>query len=389
VLKRCDGKVSEEEGPPKSDLARLIESLFPETEEVERVDPVSVASSPETEAQNEPPPQPDLDSPVPSVAKGDPAEAVIKALRDVTALYAVAAGEEKTSLVDPLLAASETARRIGAFDTLAEAVNALMLRDDPVAGELLDDDVRASMARLLGSIRDESERKALIKAYGQLDDSIAQAIADALADTDDRQARKAYIGALCDFGPAGIRVVEAMLQDPIWFVVRNGVSVLGEIGGEESVELLTGTLANEDVRVRRETVVSLSKIGGENAAILVSGMLNDADSGMRVSAARAVGVLKVERAYRTLIKILEDGDDDAVIEQVLRALGQLGDASAVQAIEKRAVTSMFKRSPTGIRVAALTALAAIGTPRALEIVEKAAKDKDAEVRSAVEQIAAV
>ena len=180
-----------------------------------------------------------------------------------------------------------------------------------------------------------------------------------------------------------------MLQDSRWFVVRNGVSVLGEMGREEPVELLTGTLANEDVRVRRETVLSLSKIGGENPAILVSGMLNDADSGMRVSAARAVGVLKVERAYRTLIKILEDGDDDAVIEQVLRALGQLGDATAVSAIEKRAVKSMFKRPPTGIRIAALTALAAIGTPRALEIVEKAAKDKDAEVRSAVEQIAAV
>ena len=149
---------------------------------------------------------------------------------------------------------------------------------------------------------------------------------------------------------------------------------------------LTGTLASEDPRVRRETVVSLSKIGGENAAILVAGMLGDADPDLRAAAARAVGVLQVERAYRPLVRILEDGDEDAVIEQVLRALGRLGDPSAVSVIEKRAAKKMFKGPSKAIRIAALTALKAIGTPVAMGIVMKARKDKDPQIRSAVEHI---
>ena len=77
-----------------------------------------------------------------------------------------------------------------------------------------------------------------------------------------------------------------------------------------------------------------------------------------------------------------------MLEQVLRALGGLGDAAAVSAIQKRLKGSMFSSPPTGVRIAGLSALAAIGTPKALGQVEKAKGDKDPEISSAAKQLLA-
>jgi HEAT repeat protein len=165
-----------------------------------------------------------------------------------------------------------------------------------------------------------------------------------------------------------------------------GVAVLGGVGGESAIEPLIATLANAHAGVRRETVRSLAKIGGENAGLLVSSMLGDSEAEVRAEAARAVSVLKVERAYKQLLEILKDGDEESVMEQVLRALGALGDPSAVPAIKKRVKGSLFSRPPKGVRLAGLKALASIGTPHAVSLLKKARADKDPEISSAAVQL---
>ena len=323
----------------------------------------------------------------------DPALAAIaQALSEATSQYLEASMDEREEARRALQSAVETARSSGALGEIASSVNLLLLRADgdvgieDLAGELLDEDVLARMVVALGSIRDEEEREALIGAFVRLGDSVAVAIAGALTVTEDRFARKIYVAALAAFGSAGAQAVERMLGDSSWFVVRNGVAVLGAVGGESAIEPLTATLANEHAGVRRETVRSLVKIGGENAGLLVASMLGDSDAEVRVEAARAVAALKVERAYKQLIEILKDGDEESVIEQALRALGALGDPSAVPAIKKRMKGSLFSRSPKGVRLAGLTALASIGTPHALSLVKKARADKDPEISSAAAQL---
>lgn len=135
-------------------------------------------------------------------------------------------------------------------------------------------------------------------------------------------------------------------------------------------------------------MLSLAKIGGEDAALLVIGMLNDSDPDVRATVSRGVSVLKVARAHKPLMDILEKGDEDTVIEQVIRALGQLGDPFAVPLIEKRASGSFFSKLHVEMRVAALSALGAIGTPHAMSVAEGAKDDKDPKVRAAAQQILA-
>ena len=314
------------------------------------------------------------------------------ALSEATSQYLEAPIHEREEAQRALRSAVEASRTAGAFGEIASRVNVLILRgagDSDIwdlANEFIDEEVLAGMVVQLGGVRDEEEREALIQAFLKLGDGVAEVIANTLTDTEDRLARKTYVAALGAFGTAGAQAVEKMLRDSRWFVVRNGVAVLGVVGGPSAIEHLMGSLANKHAKVRRETVRSLAKIGGENAESLVSSMLGDSDPEVRAAAARAVSALKTERAYKPLIEILNRGDEEAVIEQVLRALGALGDPSAVPAIEKQVKGTLFSRSPTGVRVAGLTALAAIGTPHAMSLVKKARTDKDPDISSAAAQL---
>ena len=333
--------------------------------------------------------------PEPTSVEPEPAQSEVgKVLSEATSDYLQAPVGERKEVQSAVRSAVEAARSARALDEIASTVDILLLQaswDEDVedlVGELVDADVSTQMVVRLGRLQDEEERGRLIRAYATLGDRVAGAIADALTDTEDRLARKTYVAALGAFGSAGAQAVERMLEDSRWFVVRNGVAVLGVVAGPSAIEHLTASLANEHPGVRRETVRSLAKVGGENAGLLVSSMLGDSDPEVRAEAARAVSALKVERAYKPLIEILKEGDEEEVIEQVLRALGGLGDASAVSAIEKRMKGSMFSSPPTGVHIAGLSALAAIGTPHAMSLVKKARKHKDPEVSSAAVQLLA-
>ena len=173
-----------------------------------------------------------------------------------------------------------------------------------------------------------------------------------------------------------------------WGVVRNGVTILGELGAERAVEHLMDTVQHHHPKVRRETLTALAHVGGEGAVLLVMGKLDDPDEGVRATAVRAAAELGSDRTVKTLLARLDEEDSQDVQQEILRALGQFGDPGAVPAIEKRAVGSFFSRPQVETRVAAYRALAAIGSPHARSLVEAAAEDKDAEVKSVARELVA-
>ncbi|MHB1193203.1 MAG: HEAT repeat domain-containing protein [Longimicrobiales bacterium] len=317
-----------------------------------------------------------------------------QALRDAVTAFLAAdpfAREGKGRAVrDAALALRET----NALDALADSAERLALgAGDPpdeacivMAQSLVSPGVASRIAAYLGNERDEDRRKELVRVCQLLGQDLALAISDALSGTQDRFARRTFLDTMVAMGPDAMPIVEKMAEDGRWFVVRNALAILGEIGGERPVELIISTLAHTDARVRREALLALAKVGGEDAGMLVYGMIEDPDADVRLAAAMAAGELKVERALRPLLALLEQENDADVVAGVLRALGQLGDPGAVNAIEKRAVGSFFSRPPADVRIAAYRALHNIGTPHAKSLLMQAADDKDPAVKGAVRQL---
>lgn len=285
-------------------------------------------------------------------------------------------------------------REANALDVLADSVERLVTGacDPPdeacvaMAQTLLTPAVASRIAARLGTTREEERRAELVLVCRRMGHDMALAIFDALSATNDRFSRRAYLDTMVAMGEAAMPVVERMAEDSKWFVVRNAVAILGGVGGERAVELIVGTLAHPEPKVRREALIALARVGGTDAGQLVHGMIEDPDPDVRLAAAMAAGELKVERALRPLLALLEGEDDLAVVVGALHALGRLGDPGAVNAIEKRAVGSFFSRPPADVRIAAYRALHNIGTPHAKGLLVQAADDKDPEVRGAVRQL---
>lgn len=320
---------------------------------------------------------------------GDP----VAEFRDTVERYLSGAPDE--ALARRIREMAAALRDRNEVEAVADAVERLVGATDegdvqqaPVAlAQLITTPVVAGrLAARLDAARHEERRRELVRVVSSLGHETAEALADALSETDNRAARRAFMEALVELGDAAREVVEEMVEDPRWFVVRNAVLILGQSGGEQAVQHLTSTLAHDDPRVRKETLLALAKIGGEDAGTLAQNKLADPDSDVRAAAAMACGELEVEKAQRDLLELLEEDDDTDVQVAALRALGQLGDPGAVQAIEKRAVGSFFSRPSTEIRIAAYRALAAIGTPHARSLLEDAADDRDPAVKSTVKDL---
>ena len=238
----------------------------------------------------------------------------------------------------------------------------------------------------LGQERNDDRRHELVDELARLGAPAVDALASALNQTDDRFARSVYLEAMISLAPVSLPIVEEMMEDPRWFVVRNGTYVLGEVGGSRAVELLMGALASSEAKVRREAVLALAKVGGDDAAQLVFGMLDDPATTVRVAAASAVGVLGVRRAVKPLMKMLEDEDDPDLLLAALHALGHLKDPAAVHAIERQAVGSFLRRPPPDLRIAAYQALRRIGTPHARRVLNRGVDDRDPAVKTEVRRL---
>lgn len=362
------------------------------------VEPIqAVAAGPER--------QPDLEeledameaTPAAEEAEEEPGEfdRGFRRMNELLQRFQEAEGPARREALDEIRDEIERLKEERALDALALTVERLVLAAEEggedeealdLADELCTPGVLARVAMHLGVARQDERRQDLIRVAAHLGRDMGMAIADALTDAPNRTARRTYMEALESMGEKARPVAEEMAADSRWYIARNGVGLLGFLGGEETVQYLTTPLAHSDPRVRKETVIALARLGGEDAGNLVLGMLGDPVPDVRASAARALGVLHVEKAQRPLLLRLEEDDDPDVQVEVLKALGQLGDPGAVPAIEKRAVGGLFSRPATEVRIAAYRALARIGTPHARSLLKTAMEDRDLEVRTVVRSL---
>ncbi|MFH1137419.1 MAG: HEAT repeat domain-containing protein [Pseudomonadota bacterium] len=105
----------------------------------------------------------------------------------------------------------------------------------------------------------------------------------------------------------------------------------------EQVDYATvlGLLSSENVKVRRIAVYTLGDIRDQRAVSHVSAALNDRDASTRMIAARALGKIGGFEAVPALIALLEEPCGPRCLKaNAAAALGKIGDARAMRALEK-------------------------------------------------------
>lgn len=282
-----------------------------------------------------------------------------------------------------------------ALDPLADAVEKLVraagdppdTRDLDLAAAVINPAVASRLVQRLGQQTDEPRRQEYFALCRRLGGVMGNALKGALTGALEKDVRRTYHDALIGMGESVRPMIEGMVADDNRFLVRDGVALLGEMGGPRAVDLVTSALADTDPRVRVEALHALGRLGDAKAGQLVLGSLEDPDPAVRLAAASAAGQLSRERALRPLLRMLEQSKKPDDVIALLSALGQIGDPGAVPAIEKHAVPSLFSKPRTEVRVAAYRALHAIGSPHARDLIRQTAHDKDPGVRVALRDLA--
>ncbi|MFL5385797.1 MAG: HEAT repeat domain-containing protein [Longimicrobiaceae bacterium] len=239
------------------------------------------------------------------------------------------------------------------------------------------------MVERLGRARTEETRASLRGVLLALGAEVVTPLVRSLVAASDLSARRAYRDALVELDRVGVPLLEDMIGDERWFVVRNMVGILGEIRSADAVEHFARTIRHSDVRVRRETIIALSKFGGEEAVQQLLVGVVDGEASLRAAAALGLGLTKAATAVMALVKRLGEETDLETAVEIVRALGRIGDPRAVQALAERASGgSLFSRTPLPIRLEAIRALGDIGGEAARAVLHRLMRDRNAEVREA-------
>jgi len=251
-------------------------------------------------------------------------------------------------------------------DAVAEQIAAL--KDEDWA-------IREEAAMMLGTLRDP---RAVVPLVSVLRDS-------------DRAVRDAAIGALLAIGEPAVTTLGACLSDPVltvqelassvlatiadarvltpliaalaspdWIVRMHAAKALGRIQDPEAVEPLVPLLQDKVKAVREEASTALAAIGEAALSSLLSA-LTHVEWLVRLHAVEALGKTRSPEAVAPLLSVLFNDRDRAVREDAVRALGQIGDARAVEFL----VTAM--KEP-GLRPLAVEALGQIGDRRAVPVL---------------------
>lgn len=237
----------------------------------------------------------------------------------------------------------------------------------------------------------DSLSRYVMPLVSRLGGAIAPHIIEALGNEEDRNRRGRLVKALKAIGePAFPFLVEA-LRAQAWFVIRNALNVLGDIGTPAQVESIGRTLSHSDPRVRRAAARALGKIGGAAAEGQLVGAMNDRDAETQAEVLLCLGAMKAQSAIPGLAELARAkllGTDDKVRELAVSTLGQIGTDAAVTALgEILRPKSFFARDTPAIRIAAARALATIRTPAARIALKSAVSaENDRATKAALEKL---
>ena len=217
----------------------------------------------------------------------------------------------------------------------------------------------------------------LDQAFGALAEHSVASLLNGLAQEEDWEVRRPFLGFLAARGKIAVPALVRRLNDPSWYLVRNILLVLGEIADPATIPAIATTLKHPEPRVRRDAAAALGKIGGPRAFSLLKDCL--ADSEIYEVAMRSLATIDRRRTITTFLGMTEKADlfgrGHARLKDAVATLGALGSNEAVPRLSSILMRGLWlpPSAGDGLRIAAARALEKIGTDSALGALMQGAR----------------
>jgi HEAT repeat protein len=259
-------------------------------------------------------------------------------------------------------------------------------------GQLAGDEMTNYLvAYIFASNTDQKSRDLLIQILAYLGDKVADRIMQMLCAEESAPKRKVLSDILARSGSAVLSTVHEYLNDDRWYVVRNAVTITGEIRSQDSLAELSLVLQHDEIRVRRETIRALTKIGGKRAIKILLQTAAAEDPEMRRQAILSLGAMRATAAVPTLLALLKHkGWSQREIDlkkDTIRALGEIRAPEATPELVKilRKKRWMRRQLNDELRAAAAAALGDIADENTREVLDRATNDRNSNIARAAAQ----
>jgi HEAT repeat protein len=261
--------------------------------------------------------------------------------------------------------------------------------------------LHASSLKLLATrVPFTSERPMLLALLARAGDVAVELLVRQLMSAQDPQVRRAYFDSIVALDLKSPVLLD-LLRDDRWFVVRNAVALLGEMGVDQADAAMLPLLTHADDRIRIAVARALMRIGTAVAMHGLYAAIEDPHTEVRRIAAAAYGLSSAGAsgggvrppAARLAAALDKEQDDDVALEMVA-SLGKLGSADAIQRLLRvahPATPTPGERHATReawLRIAAMEALVKARGYAVRSAIESLANDHDPDVAAAVVRLRA-
>ncbi len=169
----------------------------------------------------------------------------------------------------------------------------------------------------------------------------AEHLLKSLEQSENKAFRMRLIHLLSTMQSAALEVLlEQLNQEGPWYFKRNILRLLGAVGDETCVDLLTPYLSHEDLRVQRETLHTINAIGGRHRKKMLLSALKTVPDPLKAQVVVWLGELQSDTLVYPLVKLLENRSlfsskvKEELQEAICNALGRIGSPKATPALRK-------------------------------------------------------
>lgn len=194
-------------------------------------------------------------------------------------------------------------------------------------------------------------------------------------------ARKMLIEGLVNMGRERIDVIGNAVYDSRWYVIRNAILIMGEIGNVKALSYLKKPLEHFDERVRWEALIAIEKINDSRGFELLNPLLFDESDRIRDKVIDLFASNSFNPAFKAISDMVAANEFDHLESDVQKsgilALAATGGEQAIPFLKKIIKKwSLFKSEKSEKqKEAAILALSRIDSEKALEFLRKLAKKK--------------
>ncbi len=197
----------------------------------------------------------------------------------------------------------------------------------------------------------------------------ARALVAVLGVEEDRKRRVRLVEVIRGLGHLALPAMHEALESDKWFLVRNTLNILTDLGDASALRPAEACLSHPDGRVRRAAVRTVWKLGGANAVPALLAAFGQADAETLLEIMFAFGQIRAATAIPLLGQFALDGRmPEKLRARAAETLGLIGEPKAQAVLEdllRRKGRIFTTAEPTEVRLGAAKGLLSLGTPQAL------------------------